>query len=191
MNFIVIFGPPAVGKMTVGHALAQMTGLKLFHNHMTIELVLNFFPYRHPQFRRLVSDFRRRILEEVAVSDLPGLIFTYVWQLDDPDDKEQIDKYAALFRQNGGEVYFVELQADQAERIERNKTPFRLEQKASKRNIVGSEKHLLDVDTRHKLNTDNDFYYADNYIKINNTTLSPEETARQIVEAFSLQTNTE
>src|SRR5687767_2880578 len=101
MRFIVIFGPPAVGKMTVGHAISQMTGLKLFHNHMTIELVLNFFPFGDPQFHRLVSEFRRRVLEEVAMSDLPGLIFTYVWSLDDPNDKEQIDSYAMIFRQKG------------------------------------------------------------------------------------------
>ncbi|MCC6453313.1 MAG: AAA family ATPase [Caldilineaceae bacterium] len=116
MNFIIIFGPPAVGKMTVGHALSQLTSYKLFHNHMTIELVLNFFPFS-PQFYRLVSDFRRRVFEEAAVSDLPCLICTIVWSLDDPGDKEQIDSYAAIFRQSGGDVYFVELRASQEERI--------------------------------------------------------------------------
>ena len=34
---VVLVGPPAVGKMTVGHALAARTGLRLFHNHHTIE----------------------------------------------------------------------------------------------------------------------------------------------------------
>jgi hypothetical protein len=29
--------------MTVGQKLAEITGLKLFHNHMTFELVSNFF----------------------------------------------------------------------------------------------------------------------------------------------------
>ena len=43
MKLIIIFGPPAVGKMTVGYELAKITGLRLFHNHMTIDLVLNFF----------------------------------------------------------------------------------------------------------------------------------------------------
>ena len=81
MNFVVIFGPPAVGKMTVGSELAQITGFKLFHNHTTIDLVLNFFPFGHPQFGKLVGEFRRRIFEEVAASDLAGLIFTYVWAL--------------------------------------------------------------------------------------------------------------
>lgn len=184
MHFITIFGPPAVGKMTVGYALSKLTGFKLFHNHMTIELILNFFPFGHPQFNRLVNEFRHRIFEEIAVSDLPGLIFTYVWNLDDPGDKEQIDSYAMIFRQQGGDVYFVELEADQVERVKRNKSAFRLEQKASKRDIVRSEKRLFDTDQRYKLNTNNDFFYKESFIKIDNTTLTPQETAHRIIEAF-------
>ena len=42
MKFILIFGPQAVGKMTVGQELAKITNLKLFHNHMTIDLVGHF-----------------------------------------------------------------------------------------------------------------------------------------------------
>src|SRR2546423_7333193 len=79
---VFIVGPPAVGKMTVGHELAVRTGLKLFHNHQTIDLALRFFPFGSPPFARLVNEFRRRILEEVASSDLPGLIFTFVWAFD-------------------------------------------------------------------------------------------------------------
>ena len=43
MKFVIIVGPHAVGKMTVGQELEKITGLKLFHNHMTIELVSPFF----------------------------------------------------------------------------------------------------------------------------------------------------
>lgn len=50
---LFIIGPPAVGKMTVGH--------------------------------------------EVAASDLPGLIFTYVWPLNDPRDAATVEAYAAIF----------------------------------------------------------------------------------------------
>jgi shikimate kinase len=45
MNFILITGPQAVGKMTVGQELEKITGLKLFHNHMSIELVLAHLNY--------------------------------------------------------------------------------------------------------------------------------------------------
>jgi hypothetical protein len=187
MQFVLIFGPPAVGKMTVGYALAQQTGLKLFHNHMTIELVLNFFPFGHPQFGKLVGEFRRRILEEVAASDLPGLIFTYVWALDDPGDKVEVDAYCTIFRQHGGQVYFVELEATLDERLKRNRTEFRLAQKPSKRNSAQSQHNLLDAETRYKLNSTNDFYYQENYIKINNTNLSAVDTASIIINQFGFR----
>ena len=35
-NFIMICGPQAVGKMTVGQELAKLTGYKLFYNHILI-----------------------------------------------------------------------------------------------------------------------------------------------------------
>ena len=43
MKFLLISGHMAVGKMTVGQKLAKITKLKLFHNHMTIEPVLEVF----------------------------------------------------------------------------------------------------------------------------------------------------
>jgi hypothetical protein len=187
MHFVVIFGPPAVGKMTVGYELAQLTGFKLFHNHMTIDLVRNFFPFDHPQFGKLVGEFRRRILEEVAVSDLPGLIFTYVWALDDPRDKACIDQYAAIFCDQGGDVYFVELEAEQAERLKRNSTEFRLAHKPSKRNAFSSQQNLLAADERYKLNSTDDFFYQKNYLKVNNTSLSAAETAKMIVRRFGFR----
>jgi DNA polymerase III delta prime subunit len=183
MNFVILFGPPAVGKMTVGYELAKSTGMKLFHNHMTIELVLELFPHGHEKFHKLVAEFRRRIFEEVADSDLPGLIFTYVWALDQPGDKADIDFYCEIFRSRGAEIYFVELEADLEQRLERNKTELRLSKKPSKRSL-NSEAHLLDAEQRYQMNTRDGFFYRDNYIKIDNSHLPPEETARQIIEAF-------
>ena len=184
MNFIVIFGPPAVGKMTVGYELAKLTGMKVFHNHMTIDLIMEFFPYGHEKFFTLVSEFRQRILEEIATSELPGAIFTYVWALDQPGDKEQIDSYSQIFKQQGADVYYVELEADLDERLERNKGEFRLSKKPSKRDTSRTEKNLLLTESQYTMNTNNDFFYQENYVKINNTNLSPEETAKQIVDAF-------
>ncbi|MCB0114109.1 MAG: AAA family ATPase [Caldilineaceae bacterium] len=186
MHLVIIFGPPAVGKMTVGAELAKLTGFKLFHNHMTIELVLNFFPYGHPQFNKLVSEFRRRIFEEVAASDLPGLIFTYVWALDHPSDKDEIDRYCDIFCARGADIRFVELEAPVEERLKRNQGEDRLAQKPSKRNVIQSEQNLLESGQQYKLNSTGDFFYPDKHIKIDNTTLSPAKTAALIVKAFAL-----
>ena len=189
MKLVVIFGPPAVGKMTVGYELAKLTGLKLFHNHMTIDLVLNFFEFGEEPFFRLVSDFRRRVFEEVAASDLPGLIFTFVWALDEESDRKFIDDSCEIFRRKGAEVFFVELEADQFERLKRNESEFRLTQKQPKRDLEKSREILLADDAKYKLNSNGDFFYTENYVKINNTNLLAAEAARQIAETFKLPPN--
>ena len=48
MKLVIIIGDAAVGKMTVGQELMKLTGLRLFHNHMAIELVIDVFGYYDP-----------------------------------------------------------------------------------------------------------------------------------------------
>lgn len=189
MKLVVIFGPPSVGKMTVGFELARLTGLKLFHNHMTIELVLNFFDYGTAEFNLLVGEFRRRIFEEVAKSDLKGMIFTFVWAIDLESEREYLENFCDIFRAQNAEIYFVELEADFEERLRRNESEFRLAQKPSKRNVETSKANLIHHEENYRLNTDGDFFYTENHLKINNTNLSPSETARKIVEKFALSTD--
>ena len=110
-KLLILFGPPAVGKMTIGKEIAERTGLKLFHNHMTIELVIQFFDFGTPQFQRLVDTYRRLMMEEVAQSDLPGLIFTFVWALDHKTDDDFLAQMADIFRAHGGEIFYAELYA--------------------------------------------------------------------------------
>ena len=172
--------------MTVGHELAKLTGLRLFHNHMTIDLVLNFFEFGEEPFFRLVSEFRRRVFEEVADSALPGLIFTFVWALDQESDRDFIEKSCDIFRAKGADVYFVELEAELSERLKRNESEFRLTQKPPKRDIEKSREKLLEHTANYKLNSDGDFFYTENYLKIDNTNLPAAETARKIVETFKL-----
>ena len=167
--------------MTVGRALAERTGMKLFHNHVSIEMVRQVFP-SGPTFRKLVMEFRRRIIDEAARSDLPGLIFTYIWALELGVDRQEIDDYASLYAQQGGQTYFVELQAEQAVRLERNTTPLRLREKPSKLDLEWSARDLLDRDARFQMNSQGDFFYPDRHLKIVNDEMSPEEAARRIEE---------
>jgi hypothetical protein len=186
MKFVLLFGPQAVGKMTVGHELEKITDLKLFHNHMTIELVCPFFDFGSKPFRRLVNLFRQEMFEEMAKSDLYGVIFTYVWAFDQQADWDFVDKICNIFESRGGDVYFVELEADIEERLERNKTPHRLEHKPTKRNIKYSEYDLITTMKRHRLNSIEGEIKKKNYIRINNTNLSAEEVAKIIKEKFQL-----
>lgn len=185
-KLVFIVGPPAVGKMTVGAALAARTGLKLFHNHRTIDLVLPFFAFGSPPFNRLVSEFRRRTLEEVASSDLPGLIFTYVWAFDQSSDDADVEAYSAIFKQRGGAVFYVELQASQEVRLQRNGTEFRLAEKPFKRDLAESRRQLISRDN-YQLDSGSRFDGRADYLRIDNTDLSPEDVADRIIRAFELE----
>jgi chloramphenicol 3-O-phosphotransferase len=74
--FIVIYGPPASGKLTVAQQLSQLTNLKLFHNHLTVDLLLSVFEFGSPAF----VTFREQIWLSVmlqACEEKIGLIFTF------------------------------------------------------------------------------------------------------------------
>ena len=186
MKLILIFGPQAVGKMTVGQELATLTGLKLFHNHMTIDLVSPIFDYSTKEAKRLVSLFRNEIFEEVSKSDLSGIIFTYIWAFDLQEDWDYIHHVENIFESKGGTVYFVELEAELDERLERNKSPNRLEHKPKKRDIEWSENNLKETMKMHRLNSLHREIEKEEYIKINNTYLSAKEVAEMIKEKFQL-----
>ena len=90
MRLLLIIGPPAVGKMTVGRAVADRSSFRLFHNHHTIEMLLDVFDYGTPAFRTLNSEFRRRVMEEAAASGA-DLVFTFVWGLDAAAEAEYLE----------------------------------------------------------------------------------------------------
>ena len=185
MKFIIIFGPPAVGKMAVGKEISRRTGFKLLHNHMTIELLIQLFDHGTPKFLKLNDEFRKRIFEEVATSDMPGFIFTYVWDFNQKKEKDYVELISNLFRKNKWEIYYIELEASLEERLKRNKTKIRLREKPSKRDTELSDKRLIAMDTKYKMNTSGKFYYQKNYLKIYNTDLTIKETVEKIVNAFN------
>jgi hypothetical protein len=182
-TLVVLLGPPAVGKMATGRALEELTGYPLFHNHMTIELVLPFFEFGSEPFSRLVGEFRRQIFVEVSASGLPGLIFTWVWAFNEPSDRAFIDELRDLFSRSGWRVVFVELWADLDTRLARNRTELRLQEKVSKRDLEASEARLLDAEERYRMSSDGDFPFEE-YLWIDNTGMDREQAARTIVEHF-------
>lgn len=190
MHLVIVFGPPAVGKMTVGREVAQLTPYRLFHNHATIEPLLGIFEFGTEPFDRLKSEFRRRILEEAIAADLPGLVFTVVWALDSDSDREFLEELLVPIAAAGCRVDFVELWSSQGTRLAREGTPLRLEAKASKRDVEWARGNLLDWDARHRMNTgpDQPFPLADRYphVRIDNDDLEPAEAAERIVDLLDL-----
>jgi len=183
MKLVFLIGAGAVGKMTVGQELMKLTGLRLFHNHMTIEPVLEIFGGWNG---RAVSRIRDVIFEEFAASDAYGMIFTYMWAFDQPEDWEYVRHVQEIFAPYGTEMYCVELVAPQSVRLARNETENRLKNKASKRDTQTSAQRLIREDSRYRLESREGEVPFERYLKIDNSHLSPEETARRIQEHFSL-----
>lgn len=184
MKLVLLIGNAAVGKMTVGQEFCKITKLKLFHNHMTIEPVIEVFgEYNRQAIKRL----REVFLDEYAKTANYGLIFTYLWAFDQPSDWEYVNHISELFTKRNGEVYYVELVTTQEERLKRNQTQNRLENKPSKRKLDESKKNLLDVDTWWRCESKEGEIPFEHYLKIDNTSLSPEDVAQIIKKHFNFQ----
>ena len=185
MKLVNIFGNAAVGKMTVGQELAKITDLKLFHNHMTIEPVIEIFGYYDGA---VINKLRDVYFAEFAKSDNYGMIFTFMFALDDPNDWKIGEHIEALFKEGNpnSEFYYVELVADREERARRNVTENRLLNKPSKRDIESSMARFYRDDERHRFESFEGEIPFENYMKIDNTCLAPDVVAKMIKERFDL-----
>ncbi len=186
MKLVIIFGPHAVGKMTVGQELSKITELKLFHNHMTIDIVSDLFENLPNERTKLIELFRKEIFEAYSNSNEYGMIFTYMWAFDCKEDWEYIEKVEKIFKSRGASIYYVELEADYNLRLERNKTENRLLNKPTKRDIEHSENLFKSLEAKYRLNSNYGELKKDNYIKINNTNLAPDIVAQTIKKEFKL-----
>ena len=179
MKLLILIGNSAVGKMTVGQQLCRITPFRLFHNHMMIEPVLEIFGTFNGA---VIQKLRQVVFEEFANTDNYGLVFTFMWAFDMPSDLEYVMSIAERF----DEVYCVELVADQAVRLERNKTENRLKNKASKRNLEASDNRLKNEDANHRLVSNPGEIPFANYLRIDNTNIEAKDAALIIKDKFNL-----
>ena len=100
-KLVIVMGPQAVGKMTVGQKLAEITELKLFHNHMTLDLVTEFFSAGTQQGWDLLCKLRYDVLEAIANSELEGVIFTFNMDFHNRRWIDYMNSLVALFENNG------------------------------------------------------------------------------------------
>lgn len=122
MQLIFIHGAPAVGKLTVARELAALTGLRLFHNHLTVDLVSAVFDFGSEAFITLRERIWLAVFREAAQRKV-SLIFTF-----NPEStvragfiRETIDTVES----EGGSVVFVELTCAPDELERRIESPSR------------------------------------------------------------------
>jgi chloramphenicol 3-O-phosphotransferase len=122
MNLVFIHGAPAVGKLSVARELARITGYRLFHNHLTVDLVMSLFDFGTEPFVELREEIWIRMFREAA-SRKVSLVFTF-----NPESTVGpafIQDAVEAVESSGGKVLFVELVCSEDEVARRLVNPSR------------------------------------------------------------------
>lgn len=122
MKLVFIHGAPGVGKLTVARELAELTGFRLFHNHLTVDLVGSLFDFGSEPFVLLREQIWLSTFREAAKHNV-SLIFTF-----NPEatvSKRFIQDAVDVVERLGGRVMFVELTCAQEELERRIEDPSR------------------------------------------------------------------
>jgi shikimate kinase len=175
MKLIFLYGPPAVGKLTVARELAARTGYKVFHNHQTFDLLEPVFGAYHPHFAPLLNRVRLEVIRTAAVAGFDGLIVTHVYG---PEEAKFVKKVDAIVRRHDGQAHFVQLSAHPEALAHRVVDPSRHE-----------FKKLRSTAELHQLMADWDVTQTIpdlNSLTIDTTDFAPEQVADQITQALGL-----
>jgi hypothetical protein len=175
MKLFFLYGLPGTGKLTIARELAELTGIKLFHNHLTVDLLLSVFEFGSKPFVKLRESIWHSVFEEAAAT-LPAMIFTF-----NPENSVRqsfVQKTIEEVTSRGGEVFFVEVVCDPAELELRMDT-------TERRN----HKKLVSLALFQKLHAEGAFdspKMPKPHLTLNSTRTSPSENARMIAARFSL-----
>src|SRR2546423_9033370 len=79
MKLIFLFGMPGVGKLTVAREVAELSGFRLFHNHLTVDLVGSLFEFGSQPFVELRETVWLASFAQAVEAGIDGLIFTFAF----------------------------------------------------------------------------------------------------------------
>jgi predicted kinase len=176
-TLIYIYGPPAVGKLTVAERLSELTGFPVFHNHLTVNAVRPVFAFGTPPFTEAVRAMRLAVFEAAARAGI-SLIYTNnsAWSGPNPRARFEAGAEAArgIMAGHGGRTVFVRLTAPESA----------LEERVANDSRQTHEK-LVDVVRLRELLADLDAspLHLDD-LAIDTGQLSPDEAARAIAAAL-------
>ncbi len=105
MKLVFLYGAPGTGKLTVARELAALTGFRLFHNHLTVDLAKSIFDFGTPDYLEYVRFLRADAFARAAKANVT-LIFTFWFSR---DSQISVQHYQRIIEENKGEVMFIKL----------------------------------------------------------------------------------
>lgn len=171
---VLLYGPPAAGKQTVGRLLAASTGFWLLHNHLSIDVVRHLFEFGAPGFWATVQDVRLTMVARAAEYGV-DIISTYVFS--PKEERSYVDAIHGAIADAGGETYRVQLRPSLEALASRAREPSRL---ASSK-LCDPARILAAVEEM-------DLYapIEPMDLSIDNSDLSPDDVAERIRQHFEL-----
>ena len=176
MKLVVIYGPPAAGKLTVAKELAKITGFKIFHNHLTNDLLSSVLKFGTQHYWAHVHDMRMNVLKIAAKHKVKGVIYTfcYAHKLDDKNVKHMLKSLG----RHDVKFFFVNLYCSKDELFKRVSSDSR-----KKFGKIKHRKVLTSVLKKWELFKP--IPYVKN-LEIDNTRMSPKMVAKKIKAHYEL-----
>lgn len=178
MNLIFLYGPPAVGKLTIAQELAKLTDYKLYHNHLATDLVESVFArdMQDNGFFSLIADVNLFMVNKAIEHNIDGLIMTSCYI--HPDEDKYIDSLKKMMRDSGNTINFVQIVCDEKQLVKRVVTDSR--KKFGK---------LQDVKLLLRFIKEKDLYHkikSPHGLSINNSNISARQVAINIKKYYQL-----
>jgi hypothetical protein len=176
MRLIFVWGLPGSGKLTVAKEVAALTGWKVFHNHLTVDLLMAVFPFGSKEFIELREQIWLSVFEAATRNATAGLIFTF-----NPENtvrQKFISDTLGVVSRHGGRVEFVEMLCEEPALEKRLDTPDRR-----------AFEKLVSVAKFRELRNLGVFaspQMPDPQMRVDTSRQSPHEAAVQIVEGLGL-----
>lgn len=175
MKLLFLYGPAAVGKLTVARELTRLTGYPIFDNHLSIDYAARLLDWGTPSYVSFLRALRLFTFRQMAQSGLKGLIFTFVYT--PPSSDEFIRQVLEVCEQSGIEVLFVKLEAPPEVLLQRVVLP---ERKTLKK--LSRPERLLQMLEQGALQA----IPFGQSLRVDTSQFLPEQAARVIVQHFGL-----
>lgn len=176
MKIILLYGPPAVGKLTIAKILSGKKNFKLLHNHLIVNPLAEIFSFDNPATHLLTREFRLRIFEE-AIKSNTNLIATF--GIAGNNAFGHINDLISIVENNNGEICLVQLTADKKTILDRVGD-------VSRKNY-GKNLTKEKLENMLKINSDMlDKYSKKEHLTINTSKKTPLESVIEIIKYYKL-----